>query len=897
MDKKCGNDIQMDNCTNRGKLTIFLGAAPGVGKTFSMLEAAKEKHLEGVKVVIAVVDQHHRAETSRLAEYLPKVSSKSITYRGHAFEELDLDTLLSVKPKLVIIDELAHSNVPGSRHVKRYQDVSELLAHGINVYTTLNIQHVESLNDIIYQITGVRVKETVPDRVLEEADQIVVVDLPPEELLQRVRDGKVVAEDNINTALHNFFIPGIINALRELTLLYTARRVEKQMQSYMRNHGITGPWPAGERLMVCVSPSPFSAQLVRTAKRMAEGLQAEWIAVYVETSKGFPIDDNAKNNLAQNIRLAEELGAEVISLVGDDLAEEIVELARQRNVSQIIIGKPLKRSFLQWFSGSVVDKVIRLSKGISVHVIPGEKKVTQTTGIAYQRYHLTAKYPYVAALIMMIVLTALVSPFRNYLGLVNVAMIYILPVLFCADRWGTGPAITAAAVGVITYDFFFVPPRLSFTVADLRYLISFGILIFMAFLTGTLSTRLKNQVNYSRERETQVSGLYALSRDIAAVAGLDSILSKIAAKVAEVINGQVAIFMPSNGERLELRASSHERTIFTEENERAVASWVFDHGQRAGMDTETLSAARALYLPLTTEQGVQGVLAIGTGKDDGKFQPNQLRLLEAFSTLAAVAINRAKLSEQALEGLTYIESERLRTALFNSLSHDLRTPLASITGAVTGLLEGDDVFSPEARKDLLLTIRHGAARMSRFINNLLEMAKLESGMVKLNKDWCDIQDLIGVSIKHVVETLGKRRIITNIDVDLPMVEGDFVLLEQVFVNLLDNSIKYSEDDSEIKISARLVSDFIEVTVSDKGKQIPDEDLHNIFNKFYRLKTPLQVSGSGLGLSICKEIVEVHGGKIWAENNDNKGVSIKFILPSKQIDAEMPSKGGMAQNGK
>lgn len=886
---------QNDKGLSRGKLTIFLGAAPGVGKTFSMLEAAREKHLEGVKVIIAVLEGHNRTEIMKLAQGLAQVPLKPIEYRGRQFPELDLAGLLSTKPEVVIVDELAHSNVPGARHDKRYQDVEELLANGINVYTTLNVGHVESLNDIVFQITGVRVKETVPDKILEVADQITVVDLPPEELLQRVKDGKVFVDGNLNTASRNFFQTGVINALRELSLLYTARRVERQMQVYMRSQGIPGPWPAGESVMVCVSPSPFSAQLIRTAKRMAEGLQAEWMAVYVETPAVFPIDEQAKTNLAQNMHLAEELGAEIIRLTGNDVAKEIVELARQRNVSQIVMGKPLRRSIWDWFNGSLADKVIRLSEGISVQVIPGVT-TDWSESSPTKKYSREENLPYVAAFLMMVGFTILLSYFRETLGLVNVAMIYLLPVLFCADRWGTKPAMTAAAVGVLSYDLFFVPPRLSFTVADLRYLISFGIFILVAFLTGTLSTRLKSQVEHSRERENQVIALYDLSRDIAAVADLDSILNKIVKKIAIAIDGQAAVFIPNERARLELKANSHETNIFIEENERAVATWVFDHGQPAGMNTETLSAARALYLPLITEQSIQGVIAVSTTKAGEKFQSDQLRLLDAFSVLAAVAINRAKLAEKARESLTYIESEKLRTALFNSLSHDLRTPLASITGAVTGLLEGEAVFSTEDRAELLRTIRQGALRMSRFVNNLLEMAKLESGMLKLEKDWCDIQDLIGVSIKHIEESLGNHEIVTDVPSNLPMVKGDFVLLEQVITNLLDNAIKYSDEGSQIKIRTREIPESIEVTVSDTGQQIPEADLQNIFEKFYRLKTPMQVSGSGLGLSICKEIVEVHGGRIWAENNLHNGVDIKFTLPYSKLQEGIPFEGGRVNDG-
>lgn len=885
-----------DEC---GKLTVFLGAAAGVGKTYAMLEAARERKLEGSDVVAGWVETHGRPETDVLLKSLPVLPARRLEYRGQSFAELDLDALLARKPELTLIDEMAHTNIPGSRHNKRYQDIEELLSSGIDVYTTLNIQHLESLNDIVAQITGAVVRETVPDRLLKAA-QIQLVDIPPQELMQRLKDGKVFVPGQAEEALRKFFRPGNINALRELALRYTARRVDRQLESYMRVHGIAGPWPTGERIMVCVGASPFSTQLIRVASRMAEGLQAEWLAVSVETPQRAPKSEAEKDRVAQNMRLAEELGAETVIQTGEQVAEAIVELAKKRNISQIIIGKSLHSRFREWLHGSVVDRVIRLSSGISVHVIAGdsrgkpdypddmshpekwdyhEKRDYPEKHVSLKRRKAVLLAPYVWSLIMMAVLTVIISPLTNVLGLVNVSMIYLLPVLLCAAKWGTGPAMVAAAMGVITFDLFFVPPRLSFTVSDLRYLISFVIFLMVGLITGTLSTRLQKQVRLSRQREARTTALYTLSRGIAAAPNLDAVLDIVVRKIAETIEGQVELLLPDTGGNLEARACSNPgQPSFVDDRERAVAVWVFERGQKAGKGTETLGLSAGLYLPLKTGSEVQGVLALRLSDPEGNFQPEQLRMLEAFAGLTAMAINRVKLEEKAREAQTLVASEKLRTALFNSLSHDLRTPLASIMGAVTGLLEGESVYTASARRDLLQTIQQGAARMNRFINNLLDMAKLESGMLKLNKEWCDVQDIVGVALSRLGEMIGSRPVTTDIRDDLPLFMADCVLIEQVLVNLLDNSLKYSEAGSEIHISAKRLGRQIEISVADRGIAIPEEDLGRIFDKFYRLKSPLQVSGTGLGLSICKGIIEAHGGNIHAENNPGGGVIISFSLP-------------------
>ncbi|AFM40932.1 osmosensitive K+ channel histidine kinase [Desulfosporosinus acidiphilus SJ4] len=888
---------------NQGKLTVFLGAVAGVGKTYAMLEAAKERLSEGTDVVIGFVETHGSLETETVLKGIPYISSKTQEFLGKLVQEMDLEVLLERHPQLVVVDELAHTNIPGSRHRKRYQDVEELLASGIDVYTTLNIQHLESLNDVVAQITGVTVSETVPDRILEIASQIQMVDITPDELIQRLKEGKVNVPGVAAEAIEKFFRPGNINALREMSLRYTAKRVDCQMESYMRNHGIAGPWPSGEKVMVCVSGNPFSTKLIRTAKRMAARQNAEWLAVHVVLPGEMQKNENEKDLMEENLRMAEKLGAEIVTPHGDDIVEELLTLARKRNVSQIIIGKPERARFQELFHGSVVDKVIRRSHGISVHVISGRKNAADrkretiaednNTSLGHlsrrQRYSAT---PYLMSVLMMSALTVAVSPIETFLGPVNIPMLYLLPVLLTAARWGRLPALITAGMGVIIFDYFFVPPFYTLHVDDFRYVISFVILMIAGIVTGTLSGRLTDQINYSRQREQQVSALYSLSRDLTAVDKLERILDSIARKIGETLDGQVVLLLPDERNNLVLSQSSSTDHFMTE-SEMNVASWVYERGQKAGRGTETLRSAKALYLPLITEQGTHGVLGICFFHQNDIVSPQQIRFLDAFAGLAALAINRIKLADEARQAHALAESERLRTALFNSLSHDLRTPLSSIIGAATGLLEDEDVvYSPDARHDLLQTILQGAERMNRFVNNLLDMARLESGMLKLHKDWCDIQDIIGVAINRLDIVLAKRLLDINIPAGLPLVQADYALIEQVIVNLLDNAVKYSEPVSKIVISVKQVGQNLEISVANRGNPIPETDLSKVFDKFYRLTSPLQVSGSGLGLSICKGIIESHNGDIWAENNELGGVTIIFTLPLEyELSDKLPIEGG------
>ncbi|WP_235919432.1 sensor histidine kinase [Heliomicrobium undosum] len=885
--------LESINAGNRGKLTVFLGAAAGVGKTYAMLEAAQELLQDGIDVVIGWVETHGRKETEKLTEGIPAIPPNRLTYRGKIFQEMNIDALLARKPAVALVDELAHTNIPGSRHTRRYQDIEELLAAGIHVYTTVNIQHVESLNDYVAKITGIVVKETVPDGFLLKANQIQIIDIPPEQLLQRLKEGKVYIPSQAREAMSKFFRQGNISALREMALRFTAQKVERQLETYMQANAINGPWPAGERVLVCVGPSPFSAQLIRTACRIANGLQTDWIAVNVETPKRFPSSERERDSLSKNLRLAEELGAEIVTVYGQDVAEEVLDIARKRNITQIVIGKPLYPRFQEWMRGSVVDKIIRHSDGISIHVIPGQPQQRERWPKEAAQEQKIDFMAYLAVFSMVALLTWIASWVNPMEDLASVVTSFLLPVLFSAVRWGPGPAIFAACAGVLAFDFFFVPPVMSFTVTDIRYLVTFLIFLLVALLTSAMAGRLKAQAENARQKENQTAALYALSREISAISDLAAILDSLTRKLAETFGAQVVLFLPNASGKLELQSESPVGALaFLDDNERAVLLWGFEHMQIAGRGTDTLGGAKALYYPILSGGSGVGVIGLRLERPDRYFQPDQRRLLEAFVGLAAIAINRIQLEETAKEARVLAESERLHTVLFNSLSHDLRTPLASIIGAVSGLLEQESLFSPDDKKALLQTIQQGANRMNRLVNNLLDMAKLESGIFQKNVQWCDMEDLIGVVIPRMAEPFQGRTVKTDISPGLPLVRADFGLLQQVLVNLTDNAMKYSYKDTPIEITVGRQMDTIEVSVCNEGPAIPEQDVERIFDKFYRLSSPGQVSGTGLGLAICKGIVEAHGGKIWAKNRADGKVCVSFCLPlEEKVPVDVP-KGAM-----
>lgn len=867
----------------RGRLKIFFGAAPGVGKTYAMLEAAQVRRREGVDVVVGVVETHGRPETEELLEGLEVIPRRPLEYRGKTFTEMDLDAILARHPSLALVDELAHTNIPGSRHPKRYLDVEELLAAGIDVYTTVNVQHLESLHDVVAQITGTRVRETIPDRLLDDAAEIELIDLSPEELLQRLREGKVYIPEQAQRAIQRFFRLGNLTALRELALRRTAERVDEQMQTYMQAHAIPGPWPARERILVCVSPSPLSPRLVRAARRMADRRHAEWMAVYVETPQHHRLSDADRDRLAHTLRLVEQLGGEVVTIPGENVAEDLIKYAQTRNVTEIIIGKSLRSRWSELWRGSIVNDLIRKSGNIDVYVINGEEEPPRHIGRApvYQRPVLSA---YIWSAAAVSVTTLIAKGLQLYLPLPDLSMVFLTAVLYSAVTWGLLPSIGASILSVLMYNFFFIPPLHTFTVASPRDLLNLIIFLLVAVLTSNLAARVRNQAEAAKHREARTAALYALSRQIAGAAELADVLRAIVNHVAQILSAKVVILLPDAGQ-LVLMAGSPAETALTEA-ERAAATWAWQHQQPAGRGADTLPGAEWFYLPLSTAQGTVGVLGLQFEPSGATLSPDQRRLLEALAGQAAVAIERTRLVREMEQARLTAETERLRDALLSSVSHDLRTPLVSIIGSVTSLLTYGTSYDEATRRDLLSTIQEEAERLNRFVGNLLDMMRLEAGELQLNRQWVDIGDVIGTAASRLRHALSQHRLAVEVTPDLPALWLDFVLVEHVLINLLENAAKYSPPGTTIRVEARRHDDAMVVEVVDEGVGVSPADLERIFDKFYRVRRgDRQGAGTGLGLSICRGIVEAHGGRILARSPANgKGMAFVVTLP---IDKEPP----------
>jgi two-component system, OmpR family, sensor histidine kinase KdpD len=867
-----------------GRLKIFLGAAPGVGKTYAMLEAAQVRKGEGTDVGIGVIETHGRTETEALLAGLEVVPKHQLEYRGKAFAEMDLDAILSRHPQLVLVDELAHSNIPGSRHPKRYLDVEEILAAGIDVYTTLNIQHLESLNDTVTQITGIHVRETIPDRLLDEAAEVELVDLSPEELLQRLRDGKVYVPEQAQHAIRRFFRLGNLNALRQLSLRRTAERVDEQMQTYMQAHAIPGPWPASESILVCVSPSPLSPRLVRATRRMADRRHAEWMAVYVETPQHHRLSDADRDRLSRTLRLAEQLGGEVGTIPGNKVAEDLIRYAESRNVTEIVIGKSLRSRWSELWRGSIVNDLIRQSGKIAVYVINAEDEASQPVGKA-PVYAYSALSAYVWSTLAVGLAATLAKGLQSFLALPNLSMVFLAAVLFSAVTWGLGPSILASILGLLAYDFIFVEPTYTFTVTNPQDILALITFLIVAVLTSNLAARVRQQADAAKHREARTAALYALSRQIAAAAGLDDVLRATVTQVGQILSAKVVLLLPA-ADTVHLQAAFPSAIDITEA-ERAAATWAWQHNQPAGRGTDTLPGGDWFYLPLTTAHGTVGVLGLQFDTPGAVIAPDQRRLLEAFAGQAAVAIERTYLVREMEQARLLTETERLRDALLSTISHDLRTPLVSIIGAVSSLLTYGASYEPSAQRELLLTIQEEAERLNRFVGNLLDMMRLEGGALELKRDWVEIGDVIGTALSRLAQPLSQHQLVVEVEPDLPLLRLDFVLIEHVLVNVLENAAKYSPPQTTIRLSARQAGAAIALAVADEGIGIPPDERERIFDKFYRVQRgDRHGAGTGLGLSICRGIIEAHGGQIKAGSPANgRGAVITVTLP---IEPEPPA---------
>ena len=851
-----------------------MGYAAGVGKTYAMLEAAHQRQKQGVDVVVGFVETHGRVETEAFLQGLEILARHQLEYHGVKLTEFDVDSVLKRRPALVLVDELAHTNAPGSRHPKRYLDVEEILAAGIDVYTTLNVQHLESLNDVVAQVTGVVVSETVPDRVIDEASEIEVIDLPPDELLTRLKEGKVYVPDQAARAIQKFFRKGNLSALREMSLRRAAERVDDQMRAYMHTRAIPGPWPATDRLLVCISPNPLAEKLIRTTRRLADEIGAEWFAVYVESASRPELNPINRERIDIAMQLAEDLGARTRRLTGRSIPESVLAYARKHNVTKIIVGKPIHSRIREFFSGSIVDKLIYSSGEIDVYVINSSSDVKQSILPSEWRPHRPLSR-YLFALGLVAIATLLGMLVQGTLEPTNLVMLYLACTVIAAIFLGRGPALLTSILGVLAFDFFLIPPYYTLAVSDAQYIITFIGFFIISLVISTLTVRTREQADAAIQREVQTSTLYSLGHDLTSATDLHQVSEIITTHIGQAFDCDVTVFLPENGL---LTAYTSTPDYHPDSNEIAVATWAFEHDHIAGMGTDTLPAASLYCQPLKTDRGQIGVLGIHPRIQVAPFTPEQRQIFNVFANQAALAIERAKLADQARKAELLQVTEKLQTALLNSISHDLRTPLVSITGALSSLREKSLNISKKDRTSLLDTAFEEAERLNRLVGNLLNMTRLEAGAIHLRLEPCDIQDVIGTTLEHMETRLGRRPVRVEVPQDLELVMMDSALFNHALINLLDNAIKYSSAGTPIEVKITQTPATVDIDICDHGIGIPHGDLEKVFDKFYRVQRPESVNGTGLGLAICKGIVEAHGGTIHALNRPEGGTIIRVSLP-------------------
>ncbi|MEX3791202.1 DUF4118 domain-containing protein [Paraburkholderia sp. BR14374] len=903
--------------SQRGRLKVFFGASAGVGKTFAMLQAARYRKEEGVDVVVGIVETHGRKETLALIEGLEVIAPGRIEYRGRLLAEFDLDAALARKPQLILVDELAHSNVQGSRHLKRWQDVHELLDAGIDVYTTVNVQHLESLNDVVGQITGIRVWETVPDRVFDLADEVTLVDLPPEELLDRMRDGKVYMPQQAEHAVRNFFRKGNLIALRELALRRTADRVDAQMREYRADQSIERIWQARERIIVCVGAGPDSSNLVRAAARLASNLKADWLAVYVETPKLQRLPDAIRGRTLDALKLAADLGAETVTLQGEHVEQTLIAYARMRNVSKLVVGAAVLRGWRGWLGRSTTERLIRAAGDIDISLInSGSARESAAPRGAAGSFVAPAEdrrgFPLVSygyAVAICAVITALATVLVDRIALANLVMLYLLGTIFTAVRLGRGPGVLLSFLGVAAFDFFFVPPRLSFSVSDTQYLLTFAVMLLTSLTISHLTSSLRRQAHVATIRERRTDAMFAMTRELGAALTTALILEIGTRHVAEVFQARVAILLPDSAEKVRQKVENPDPAVTLGEGELDcdIAQWVYDQQKPAGHGTETLPAAAALYLPLRAPMRTRGVLALLSAGMGEFATPEQRRMLDTFAAQIALALERVHYVEIAQDALISMESERLRNSLLSAISHDLRTPLTAIVGFASLLAEPGHVekAGQPAANELGEAIYDEAMRMTAIVTNLLDMVRLQAGSMRLNRQWSSLEEMIGAALGASRRLLSGRKVHTHVPPDLPLVQLDAVLMERLLANLLDNAAKYTPAGSPITINAAAVEEnghrYVRVNVEDSGPGLPAGMESRVFDKFTRGEKESALPGIGLGLAICRAIVEAHGGKIGAANRTDPngivlGACFWFKLPADETPPAEPGDADVLSEG-
>jgi two-component system sensor histidine kinase KdpD len=853
----------------RARLKIFFGAAPGVGKTFAMLEAARRVEAEGIDFVVGVVETHGRAETAALLDGRQALARRTVEHRGVALDELDLDAALARKPAMILVDELAHTNAPGSRHVKRWQDVLELLDAGIDVWTTLNVQHLESLGDVVQQITGVKVRETVPDAVLDRADEIELVDLPPEALLERLAEGKVYVPAQASRAVQSFFQRGNLLALRELALRRTAERVDADVLAYRREHGIAETWPTRERIVVCVGPSPGSERLIRAGKRIAESLRAPWTAVHVDVLGAPPLGDRDRERLEAHLRMTEALGGEIVRLRGKGVAPVLLEYARMRNVTRIVAGKPTHSRLRDRLRGSLLDELIRGSGAMELQVIASI--VTEAPAPAPAPVGSAAQagtLAYGSAVGAIAAVTLLGSVTYSYLTVADITMLYMIAIML-ASLLGRGPSLVAASLSVGAFDFFFVPPRFTLAVANVRQLLTFAVMFGSGLAISTLTVRLRAQEGEAISREQRAATLLAFTREVVSATTVEDVAAVTTKHLEEALDVAAAVLVDGAGEGLVAAAG----LMPLAEQALTVARWTFEHRTPAGYGTDTLPAARVLCVPLAAGEHPVGVLALqrrpGTPQGWGI---DQRHLLDAIARQAALALARVMLVDQARESALRARTEELRSSLLSAVSHDLRTPLSVITGAATTLRDGEDRLSLSERRDLVATIVDDAQRLERVLANLLQLTRVETGL-QPRREWVPADDVVGAALTRLEDSLRDREVETDVPADV-MLQIDPILFEQVMINLIENALKHGAPPLSICVRRR--GEVVEIELADRGPGLPPGGAARLFEKFVRAS---EAPGVGLGLAVVRAIVEAHGGTVSAENRGGGGACFRITLPT------------------
>jgi two-component system, OmpR family, sensor histidine kinase KdpD len=874
-----------------GKLRIFVGAAPGVGKTYEMLQQAQARKKDGYDIVVGIVETHGRKETEALLTGLEIVPRRQVHYKGQALTEMDVDAIITRHPQIVLVDELAHTNVEGSRHPKRYLDIEELIGYGIDVYTTVNIQHIESLNEVVAQITNVRVRETVPDAVFDRADAVELVDLTPDDLIERLKEGKVYVPKQAERALQHFFSPANLTALRELALRRTAERVDEQLLTEMQAHAIQGPWAAGERIVVCVSEDPRCAGLVRYAKRLADRLHGPWTALYIEGRRAVQLSEEERDRVADTLRLAETLGGEPVTLPAGSrgIADDVIGYAHAHNVTQIIIGKSTRPRWFEMLHGSVVHDLVRRSGSISVHVIAGDllpgtsiPKKTLRTADEKKAFEVG---PYLFAT-LAVALALGVAELVNYsIGVENTDLVFLTAIVGIAVRFGLLPSLFASVGSAFCYNFFFLPPIYTLTIADPHNIAAFALFTIVAVVVSHVAARGRLQAVTAQTRVRNVESLYSFSRKLAGAGTLDDVLWATAFQTAMMLSVRVVLLLPENGV-LKIK-SGYPPEDMLDDGDVAAAKWSFENNRVAGHGSDTLPGAKWLFLPMRTGRGAIGVIGIDSEKPGPWLTPDQRRLLDALSDQGALAIERVQLVEDMERVQRTAETERLRAALLTSISHDLKTPLASVIGSAGALRDLGNKLTDDEKVELLSTVIEESERLNRFIANLLDMTRLESGAVTPKLAPHDLSEIIGSTLQRANKLLRNHPVRLDLASELPMVSLDAVLFEQVLFNLLDNASKYAAPSTTVSIRTWRDQDSVILQVIDEGEGIAQAELEHIFDKFYRVQKTDQVRpGTGLGLAISRGFVEAMKGTIVAANRpDRRGAMFTITLPISREQAQ------------